>query len=191
LLGFSFGGLLALETAQQLNAEGQKCAFLGAVDNLLMGAPKPLETSPYSSLPGEQRRSLPGPDRRLTGHLRKGFRMGGFAYTWRKVSGRILRLTYTILDRMRQPVPGFLRRPYHINWYAAVHYVPRSYSGRVTLFQTAASVDDHRRSDEMWAGIARAGIEIRDIAGAHETLFFEPNVSGLAEEIEASLARLD
>jgi acetoacetyl-CoA synthetase len=191
LLGFSFGGLVALEIAQQLNTQGQKCAFLGAVDNLLMGAPKLIETSPYSSVPGEQRRSLPGPDRRLTGHLRKVFRLGGFAYAWRKLSGRLLRLTYTILDRMRLPVPSFLRRPYHINWFAGVHYVPRSYSGRVTLFRTAASVDDHRGSDEMWAGIARDGIEIRDISGAHETLFIEPNVSSLAEEIEASLAGLD
>ena len=190
LLGFSFGGLVALEIAQQLNAQGQKCAFLGAVDNLLMGAPKHHETSPHNPFPDEKRRSVPGPHRRLTGHLRKVFRLGGFAYTWRKVSSRLLRLTYTILDRMRQRVPGFLRRPYHINWYAAVHYVPRSYSGRVTLFRTAASVDDHRRSDEMWAGIARDGIEIRDIPGAHETLFSEPNVSCLAEQLEASLARL-
>jgi thioesterase domain-containing protein len=191
LLGFSYGGLVALEIAQQLDAQGQKCAFLGAVDNMLMGGSTAPAASAGSPLPGEPRGSVSGPGRRRTAHLPKVLGPGGFAYARRKLSGRLLRLTYTVLDRMRQPVPDFLRRPYHINWFAAVHYVPRSYSGRAALFRTAASRDDHRRSDEMWARIARDGIEIRDIPGTHETLFFEPNVSCLAEQIEASLARLD
>src|SRR5271154_3323935 len=47
LLGFSFGGLVALEIAQQLHAQGRECGLIGAVDNLRMGqAPAAADASP-------------------------------------------------------------------------------------------------------------------------------------------------
>jgi len=190
LLGFSFGGLVALEVAQQLHAQGRECGLLGAVDNLRMGH-QAAAAMPVSPAPGNGSSAGARPKNAVAEHLGKVMRPGGLAYAWSKLSTRGMRITYTFLDRMGQPIPGIIKRPYDVNWFAAVRYVPRAYPGRVTLFQSTTSVQDGRSSSDLWAQLAGQGAEIREIPGTHESLLMEPNVTVLAAEIEASLAGFD
>jgi len=175
VVGFSFGGLVALEVAQQLHAQGQQTQLLGIVDNL------PMRPSP--SLPSRHR---PGG---AAHHLKAAVGSGGLKYLLGKVGARALRISYTILDRFRMPIPDVIKRPYDVNWFAAVRYVPTSYPGRVTLFQTC-SAQEGRGANDMWLGIAGGGIDLHEIPGTHETLLVEPNVVVLAEAIEDCLANL-
>jgi thioesterase domain-containing protein len=179
LVGFSFGGLVALEIAQQLQAQGEECGLLGAVDNLRMGRPRSEAAAAGSSSPTAAR------------HLSRVFRRGGVAYAWNKLAARLLRITYTILNKAGQPIPAIMKRPYDINWFAAVRYVPRAYSGRVTLFQSLSSAQDGSSANDMWKALAQGGIEIRELPGTHESLLVLPNVADLARAIETSVADLD
>jgi thioesterase domain-containing protein len=188
LVGFSFGGLVALEIAQQLQADGQECGLLGAVDNLRMGSASKLHASEEAAKITGAMAASRDP---LTRHLSKVFRPGGIAYAWGKLQARILRIIYTVLDRIGQPIPAIIKRSEDVNWFAAVRYIPRAYSGRVTLFQSSASIQDGRAANDMWEAVARGGIEVRQLPGSHESLLVEPNVINLARAIEASVANLD
>jgi len=179
LLGYSFGAFVALEIAQQLIASGGQCGLLGVLDNLRMGS--------SSAGPDEPKRRVAW----LTSHLIHLRRPGGIAYAGKKLEARFLRMAYMLLDAIGQPIPTFIRRPYDINWFAAVRYVPREYRGRITIFQTLASALDEKATHDYWARLAGGGIDTVEVPGSHETLFVEPNVQLLARAIAASLKQLD
>jgi thioesterase domain-containing protein len=179
LLGYSFGAFVALEIAQQIHKQGGEHGLLGVLDNLRMGSSSASTSQPQPRLS------------RLTIHLNQLRSRGGLKYARGKLAARGLRTAYTLLSAIGQPIPASIRRPYDINWFAAVRYVPRPYPGRIAVFQTTASALDEKATHEYWARLAGGGIETREIPGSHETLFIEPNVDLLAREIAASLANLD
>ncbi len=179
LLGYSFGAFVALEIAQLIYNQGGEQGLLGVLDNLRMGSSSASTSQPQPRLS------------RLLIHLNQLRSRGALRYAREKLAARGLRTAYTLLNAVGQPIPASIRRPYDINWFAAVRYVPRPYPGRIVVFQTTASALDEKATHEYWAQLAGGGIETREIPGSHETLFIEPNVDLLAREIAASLANLD
>ncbi|HMD48167.1 MAG TPA: thioesterase domain-containing protein, partial [Bryobacteraceae bacterium] len=175
LVGFSFGGLIALEVAQQLRSRSQPTALLGIVDNL------PMRSSA----------SQPSGSGGAAQHLKALVGTGGLKYMLNKLGARALRTIYTILDTLKLPIPDIIKRPYDVNWFAAVRYVPRTYAGRVTLFQTSTSALERGDAIDLWIEIANGGVDLHELPGSHETLLTEPNVALLAGEIEACLAKLE
>jgi thioesterase domain-containing protein len=174
-LGFSFGGLIAFEMARQMHSWGEPLGMVGLIDNRQMApgangpGPTPLPMNFHLS-------ALRGPNK--------------LRYIKSKLRARGLRNIYSLLDPISRRIPAFLQSASDINWFAARHYVPRFYPGRVTLFQTMAMAESGTPANDDWIQLAGQGTDLRKIPGHHENLFDEPQVQFLAQEISSCLSGL-
>jgi amino acid adenylation domain-containing protein len=164
--GYSFGGLVAYEMAQMLEAEGEQVALLALLDSY----PGKIETR------GEQIKSLMGlPLKQRLGFV---FKKGSFVLmTMRK---RIeLRFLPQALRNVRQACSK-----------AAGDYEVQPYNGRVTLFRVREkSVDSLNDPYAIWWRMAARGVELREISGDHLSLLKEPQVRLLAQELTDALSQ--
>lgn len=187
LLGFSFGGYVAFEAAKQLCSRGEEIGMLGMIDTLPMRAgmlPPEMDGNPErSGKPGN------GVLNRIAFHAKRMLRSGGLSYLRYKMRARGLRTVYSCLDAAGLPIPAFLRNPDDINWLAAVRYIPKPFSGRITLFVAAPSLARAHASYELWSGLTDRNVELHEIPGRHEDILDEPQVRSLATEITNCLAK--
>ena len=184
LAGFSFGGLVAFEIAQQLVAQQQKIGLLAMFDSY--------QTSYLKSLPAAVRiqdklavylshlkATLAGPEG--LSHLKKRFKAKG------------LKLLYRLYETLGRPVPPSLAATgtiEDIHVFAGTNYTPRSYPGRVTLFRARIRPNSERFDYEMgWTTLARGGVEVHEVPGDHHTMIVEPNVQVLAAELSACIEK--
>jgi thioesterase domain-containing protein len=83
---------------------------------------------------------------------------------------------------------------YRTNTKALGKYVYQSYPGAITLFKTAAPLDDQSaRIEQMtklshdptlgWGDLAAGGVQVVEIPGTHETMMSKPHVETLALRI--------
>jgi thioesterase domain-containing protein len=168
LAGFSFGGLVAYEMAQQLLARGEKVGLLVLFDTD-PGNSKPMTAASFMRLlvqPSWQHwaHDLPKKARK---RIRRSLR------NWR--------------------VPQTLRDVRNSNIAAADLYVPQPYAGGVTLMR--ASEKSLRSSDDphaAWPGLV-GSLEIHEMRGDHFDMLVPPQVDRLAECLQACInkARLE
>ena len=184
LLGVSFGGVVAYETAQQLLAQGHQVAFLGMVDTF---CPDRNSVRKYLSL-----------TERFQGHLGK-IRTKGFGHIVERIGWR----KDLILDNIRA-------KAYEIEWvkdkfvdassrnFDRVEYLKQTrehqqvnqnytiqpYPGEISFFRAADDMD----SKLDWQQLALGGLSIYDISGEHLEVLQEPNVQVLARQIKLALS---
>lgn len=193
LLGYSFGGLLAFEMAQQLCALDQPVGLLGMVDTFLMNG---------TEAKGTRRNLIQTAKRKaqaLNFHARSVIRGSSRLSHIRdqisvKIDDVIARargIIYATLTAWGRPIPKFLERAYDVNLFAARRYQARPYPGRITLFRASSAQDsvDERYGYELgWKPLAGAGVEVHEIPGTHRDIMREPNVGLLARHVTACLA---
>jgi amino acid adenylation domain-containing protein len=181
--GWSAGGLVALEMARQLLAQGESPAILALLDT----------TPPVPSSAGaeEQRRSAReygldlsfeelarlGPDEQLPYLWQHALRLG-------LIGPEVPR------DVARQ-VLDELKRLFHHHMVLANEYVVRPYPGRITLFRpseapVAAAVAVAAPRDRGWGSLA-AAVDVRTVPGHHHSMVKEPHVQVLARTLNACL----
>ncbi|MBV8857114.1 MAG: amino acid adenylation domain-containing protein, partial [Acidobacteria bacterium] len=209
LAGWSFGGLVAFEMAQQLRRRGEEVALLAVID-----ANAPVEKDKRAALlaavaadggaltPG--RLEDEGEDPELLARL--AVEMAGIGgqelplsfEELRALDSREAQLEY-VLEAARQAevLPRevgmeqalSLVRSYRARVRAAWRYEPRPYDGRVTLFRAAeAEPGSEPTSAAMgWEELTSAPVETFDVPGAHARMVFEPHVSALAEALRRCL----
>jgi amino acid adenylation domain-containing protein len=188
LLGYSFGGLLAFEIAQQMCELGQEVGLLGMVDTLILNCVEGHDSRQSMigtlkkmalALNSQARRVLRGPDRldyiRDELSIKKG-----------DLTARIRALVYKILTAGERALPKVLEQAYAVNWFAASRYRPRQYPGCVTLFR--ATSGDITAYEEYggkleWRSLAKGDVEVYEIAGTHHNIIREPNVKLLAQAV--------
>ena len=185
LIGFSFGGMVAFEMAQQIRAQGCEPPALVMLDSMEMSRLK--------------RRAQASPARlrtldlltRMSRRLREAFAMQNpFGYVKEKIVSRSHRLLYSISARLRMPIKHSVHNPYHVNWFAAVNYVPKPYAERFYLLKARDHYWEPRTPYDLgWGSWASEGVEVREIPGDHVSLFTEPNVSILARHLNECLQR--
>jgi thioesterase domain-containing protein len=183
LIGFSFGGMLAYEMAQQLVACGEEQPFIGMIDATEMSYLK------------RQAKQKPPVDRAgdLYSRLRRRFaeafeRPDTFAYIREKIESRAMRSLYSLTSRTGVSMPRQMQRPYHVNWFAAINYEPRPFDGHVALFKATGHFWEPGMPEDLgWGDLVRQGIEMVDIPGDHVSLFVEPSVSILGAELCRSM----
>jgi acyl transferase domain-containing protein/thioesterase domain-containing protein len=192
LLGYSFGGLLAFEIAQQLTAAGQQVELLGMVDTFLMNEVRAagLKRSVYARLKRRAaglgrhtRRFVFGPGRRA--YLREDL-----GQRFHEIVGEFRQSIYAFLDARGRPIPKFLERAQDVNWFAALRYEALPYSGSITLFRaaTAEGFADLSHDRELgWGPLAQGGVAVHEIPGTHSDMMREPNVRILAREVNGTL----
>ena len=165
LLGICSGAVVAFEMAGQLKRKGKEVAFLAMVE----------------------------PSRVPRGRV--GGSMEMLALIMRRLSARGLQHSKAILNSSREERRHYLR----IRWrYYAVagavrRYRPRNYSGRAYLYLTEESLMEGTEGRLKWTTFADEGIEVRKIAGTHQSITGKNGVAvdDTAMQYLASLVRED
>ncbi|MBZ5596304.1 MAG: SDR family NAD(P)-dependent oxidoreductase [Acidobacteriia bacterium] len=170
--GYSFGGLVAFEVAQQLQAQGEEVALVAFIDTIewryWQRPPTPLERLELYRL-----------------RVKKlFFQPGGMEYLKGRLRAKGLRTRNRVYSMIGRPIPVPLSTIVEANRFAAANYVPRVYPGRITLLRCAER-DVRDRDDYFlgWGGLADGGVDVVDVPGHHLTIAKEPNVRVLAEKL--------
>jgi thioesterase domain-containing protein/acyl carrier protein len=195
--GYSFGGSVALEMAQQLRASGERVALLAILDHV----PPPTRFRPVSwhlSLPIEFTVNAArgfaediwgaGRGRRLSALHRKA------RVVWKQLVGGLSpaasRSGKTDVQEIfaGQSFPETFWRLLEAHYQALRDYAPRTYGGPVTLFRarTRPLFRLHGR-DLGWGRLAGGGLEVITVPGNHETFLKQPHVHALARVLLAHL----
>jgi thioesterase domain-containing protein len=168
LAGWSFGGTLALEMAQQLQKGGESVALLGIIDTRI-----------YSTSFAR------------FWHGSRVFLTSMLPHLWPYISD-YLNLQPAEpggepkLPKLKASEFKRLIQVFQANVQADSRYRPQKYLGQVTLFKTA-----HQDSTWGWGDIAADGVALRQIPGHHMNLLRPPQVQVLAEKLSACLAQPD
>ncbi|MFN2169781.1 MAG: thioesterase domain-containing protein, partial [Anaerolineae bacterium] len=110
-----------------------------------------------------------------------------FYYLRRRLTVQMFSLREAWLARKGSGPPSLLgRQAQHIratanaHFRARLHYVPKVYPGRLTLFANAEHTGGRQLN---WADLTTAGVDIYVVPGNHRTMFREPNVQVMAEQL--------
>lgn len=188
LTGYSMGGVIAFEVAQQLQAQGDTVANLFLLDAYLYTARLPypgrdvaddderLIVRMLAALPQGQSRQLHQQLRRLPDHQARI----AYLFDLGQRSGRIP-LTYTLVD---------LRRMYdamaaHVE--ALSNYQSRPYAGKVVFLQCQDRSESTIVPYLEWAQVAQGGVELHRVPGKHSNLMEEPQVQAVAHILQRYL----
>jgi len=161
--GVCFGGWVAYEMAQQLRRQRQEVAFLGLLGTYRVNWSKRSLALKLLRLP--PRESL--------------------AHIFRKARREVLEARANVETLfLRRPLKQ-VRKALDVASHA---YVPQPYSGKITLFRASQkSVRDPDDPSSGWGDLAGGGLEIHSVAGDHDTIFMEPELSVLAGQLELCL----
>jgi thioesterase domain-containing protein len=190
--GFSFGGLVAFEMAQQLQKQGEDVALLILLDPTsprdgVWAPPGSAKLASVSSRITRLRLRF----RRHRSHLTQRRPQEQRTYLLRGVKSRMTEIERTLMMSacrlclaVRGRVPFRLRMPYFfgVSREATQAYVPRAYVGRMIVLRTQAS---GRRFD--WARLAIDGLEIHEVPGSHLDIIKGPQVQAWAERLKMHL----
>jgi aspartate racemase len=175
LAGFSMGGKVAYEMAQQLHAQGQKVAMLALFDTL---APQWLKPLPIHA--------------RVSRHLANLLRLEPqekLNYLHKKLNRR-----FYSDNQLPSPIAHAISPLQEAHEQADKDYVPQVYPGRAILFraseQFAGEWSEWCEIDPElgWGKLVAGGLEIHEVPGNHMNMFNEPNVRVLAEKLKACLS---
>jgi len=162
--GYSFGGLVALEMARSLLAQGYQVALLAMVDTY-PGVPKSTGSllDRFFGLTPKQK----------------------LAYTKKRLK-RYGKGIKRRIDLLSMPLP--LKQVREACAVAERRYVPQVYPGKIVLFRASEKalrgLDDAQGG---WSQYASGGLEIREIDADHGNILNGVQVARLAEAMRASL----
>jgi thioesterase domain-containing protein/acyl carrier protein len=166
LMGLSFGGNVAFEMAQQLEAQGQKVALLVLFDSVAFDSVGQA-TEPFP--PSKQ--------------LYRGFQLMqamlrvGPAATVKKIKNKLV-----------QNLSRFTRKAEH-NSKLINRFVSDLYSGKVILFRATDNLTYSYEypPDLGWSNFVSGELEVYDVPGNHMTILEEPHIHVLSEKLRACL----
>lgn len=188
-LGWSFGGVVALELARRFELAGRGRSFVGMIDTI---RPRlvPLSTSEFVWFHLAAAAGIEDSRARLEYLRHKGLflivrrfpRLGGGARSL------LLRLGYRRDRETKQSV-----KPTD-PLMASVHVAYLNYRGEavpfpVSLYATSGSLAEAREPVLRWSAWLHGGYDLTQVPGQHFTLFEPEHVGGLAAAIGTSLAR--
>jgi non-ribosomal peptide synthetase component F/thioesterase domain-containing protein len=190
--GWCDHGLLALETAQQLRAQGQEIALLVMLETRRPG------------------RSMEDPRlKRFISRTHLKLHLLKFEYAYLRQVGRAQAKNYISSRlgrkalRMKESLRKILGRderngvsaeksPVDSLYAAATNYRPRPYEGSVVLIRSEERAFGFARDLRLgWGDLLGNDLEICEVPGNHYTFYMEPNVETLAREITARLQRAE
>ncbi|HST23392.1 MAG TPA: thioesterase domain-containing protein, partial [Blastocatellia bacterium] len=179
--GFSLGGVIAFEMAQQLRDQGQKVALLALLDTGAPGLEKIDEDQSDAALlagfafilaPSIEYLSQLGPDEQLAYILEEAKR------------ANLVPPDFGLSDARH------LFEVFKANVRASQTYRPGVYSDRITLFRATEQFrEDSQDSTLGWGELTSEGVEIIDLPGDHYSILRKPFVHTLAEKLRESIDR--
>ncbi|MDB6111552.1 MAG: hypothetical protein JWR69_3302, partial [Pedosphaera sp.] len=196
--GYCFGGNVAYEMARQLEAQGEKVAFLAVLNcappNSSYGKPNWSPAFVFRFLQNFAyliARSLKwGPQQR------KEFLRWKAALLKRRAA-RMLNLSREAARQLDvddmvdlSSFPEEQRQLWEIHIRALLKYIPKPYGGRVSLFRSHGHPMFCSYDPKYGWGELAGEVEVHEVPGAHESILEEPHVRVLAEGIKKSVLRV-
>jgi thioesterase domain-containing protein/acyl carrier protein len=211
--GWSFGGLVAFEMAQQLQRAGHQVALLALIDTQApIASYKPsfwdvlkflLTTAVRSTLPflldyfyllaaphHHQGDTSPPEAVQPSSRLSRGiFKSWRSRLQWAAIVNLMPEESRL---RMLDELTIFpLLRVFYANSRAAYSYVPKAYSNRITLFRTTKPSDKAKQDSTLgWSELAARGVEVHQVPGNHLTMLRKPHVQVLAKQLWECLEKV-
>jgi amino acid adenylation domain-containing protein len=184
LLGYSFGGTLALEMAHQLRANGEQVGMLGLLDARSKSFEEEFRQSLSVQSKIDQRlERLRGNTESLDWNKRAGYLLD-------KVKTRAIRFSAEAGQTLHvRKVPEWMKSAYDINYAALKAYKVKPFDGAATLFRATEQDFAGGPRDLGWGPVFKQGVEIREIVGDHERIFLEPSIDALATSLREALER--
>jgi len=204
--GYSFGGVIAFEIAQQLRRENQEVGLLALIDTLSIGqrysnsisvkSPVTVGGTFFSACSGKLQRWLAKnaclsvqemPIRLLGDSARLITNIVGQRI--QRIERRFKLAVSKIYTKIEHPIPPKLRSNYILNMYlkAARAYHPQPYPGRMIYFNSRQNSGDPRLS---WAKLAAGEFKIYNVPGGHSDLKQGPFVGAWASILRYELDEL-
>ncbi|MFL6350223.1 MAG: amino acid adenylation domain-containing protein [Bryobacteraceae bacterium] len=188
LAGWSFGGTVAFEMAQQLVAKGESVGLVGLIDAFFPGQPAHFikRTAPGTPLwkfdlywgellfagRGEHRRRVSGVLSNLTLKAKSILRS----------ASKKVKQDLTLTQMLAEIEKANLR--------AERAYVAKPYPGRVTLFWCSDwSFRVFHDTRLGWSNVAREGLEVHVVPGNHKSMWDMPNAGVFAEKVRRCLQK--
>ncbi len=182
--GYSGGGVVAFEMAQQLESVGEHVGLLAFLDTFRPGI--------------VDEDGIRGRTANLSRLIDRG---PGYVVEWAKrrfefEKWRRTRRRMDDLIRKGEPLPIEMRE---IHMTAAYHRAAEGYeilllnSVGISLFTAETRAPEHERigEDLGWRPFAKAGMEIHFVSGDHDSLMREPNVGALASKLRQSIQQVE
>lgn len=181
--GSSFGGTVAFEMAQQLNAQGEKIGFLTLIDTPGPGQMPVLATEDDTailvyilgvgfnlSLSLDVLQQLK-PDEQLLYFLEQV-----------KIANRVVPTDFG-LAQIREFIHLF-----KVHAQAMRNYIPQTYPGRIIFFRANEQNEVNPKNPELpWIDVATGGVEVREVPGNHITMNYPPHVQVMVEQLRVYL----
>ncbi|MBO3457963.1 thioesterase domain-containing protein [Aetokthonos hydrillicola Thurmond2011] len=192
LAGYSFGGIVAFEIAQQLHRQGEDVGIIAMIDTCRPGY---IKRTPLFI--------------RVLLHIKNTIKMGP-AYLWQKVKGWSQHSNYHLKQHYKRYfdvaqhaisiTSNFNGDNEHLevidaNVQALAEYVFQTYAGNITLLRT----EDKNRDDAVgveydpyfgWRDIILGKLDVDYIPGSHMSVLQEPHVQILAEKLRDRLEKV-
>jgi thioesterase domain-containing protein len=166
LLGYSFGGLVAFEIAQQLSRQARPVGFVGMLDTWL---PSYLNDGKHQSSTFE---NVERKWRNIHRHLRN--LIGGperRRYFRETVTSKLRVVAYCRLLDRGKTIPSWFRDVNDLNIMAASKYRPSTCVTRLVLYVAAEEHRDERFGRDLgWGSVAGDNIELVTLPGNHRNL---------------------
>ena len=208
--GWSFGGLVAFEMAQQLQAQGSPPSLLAILDTTPGMEPHQIVEIRSADFYEDNRSWLLSIAQYVEGLWGRGLELSASAlermtpdeqlsyFVERVKSARLMSSNLT-LDQLRR-----LLNVFKSNSRAWCAYVPRLYPNRITVIRSALGVVPLGASPDSaelargrgaysddpalgWGQFSSVPVEMRTVPGTHITMLAEPNVNVLATQLKACL----
>jgi amino acid adenylation domain-containing protein len=191
--GYSLGGIVAFEAAQQLTKQGEEVAFLFLLDSHF----------PWSDIPSSRNVSFRDEVHRHFRNIALLRYEEKLTYVLMRVKWRInnalnngktgireflKKAVCKVYFAMGHPLPPYLREFYifHVIYYQALrNYTPKLYPGRAIYIKA-----ENRRSDFRfhWGRLMAGGLEVHEVPGNHLDLRVEPNLHFWAKKLKTCLS---
>jgi acetoacetyl-CoA synthetase len=185
LVGYSFGGLIAFEIAQQLVAAGEKIEMLCLLDTYVHEHCLPFSqwTRHQAGVIADRLREL----RSLDGNARLDYMYGKANAIADRVRMRMGHQAHKAAPDA-QGLPPVLLRVRESMRVAMTTYKPRRYLGGPIVY-VRATIPDPQRPDPLpvWQRVAKHGLRIMTVDGKHNDLVVEPHLATVAQTLTHAL----
>jgi thioesterase domain-containing protein len=183
LMGYSFGGWVVFEMAQQLVQEGERVNFLGMIDTMARRPPVPSRAARLRcGIQGLPRQKVP------LYLLLRVYKSLAFRTKIRK---RVAALRLNALRRLFKRTMSDTQRSDYYEWLCARarrQYVPRPYSGHLTIFSSAGNSEWQKLC---WKPLVQGGLTVLELPAGHLEMIWPPHSKLLARKVDECMERLE
>ena len=184
--GFCMGGVVALEMAQQLQAQGARVALVAMLDchspEAVQGTEKATPYGLTTRLKEHWDNLWRLPRNELPGYF--GARVEHVSFIIRR---HLWELAFSFYRFIGRPLPKFLQDIRAINNHAFFEYKPRPYKGKLALLNTEQSINRFKDPKLGWESISE-DLEVFVIPGYHDAIMNEVYVKSYARALLQCIA---